>query len=300
MSEPPLFIITGATATGKSARAVAWARENDAEIVSCDSLLVYRGMDIGTAKPSSQERAGVPHHCIDIVEPSEAFSVAAYITAAKAAICDISTRGKRVVVVGGSGFYLRAFYGAVTDDLPIPQEVVDRVRALQAEGLEALQAALEPFAPGRPDFLDWRNPRRVAKALERCMAGGMPLSELHARFRSATGAFAANARQTLLLERAPEDIAARIERRTRAMISAGLVEEVVRLRDLGVFRTGTPPERAIGYKETLAWLAANRAGGKEALLAAIVVATRQLVAKQRKWFRSQIPVDETIFLQAEE
>ncbi|MDR2513504.1 MAG: tRNA (adenosine(37)-N6)-dimethylallyltransferase MiaA [Puniceicoccales bacterium] len=292
-AQPSLLIITGATASGKTDFALAWARAHNAEIVSCDSLLVYRGMDIGTAKPGANVRAAVAHHCLDLVEPDDVFSVAEYVRAASGAIRDIAARGRKIVVCGGSGFYLQAFYRAVAGSTPVPAAVEAQVRALAAEGLPALVEALLPFAPEKPAFLDWQNPRRVAKALERCLAGRRPLAELYAEFLSARGPFDAFPKRTLLLERAPAELEARIKQRTQAMLRAGLVDEVRTLRDTGKLRPGTPASSSIGYRETLAWLETER-GGLTALAEAITIATRQLAAKQRKWFRTQIPVDETL------
>lgn len=291
----PLHIITGPTAVGKTAAALAWAEENDAEIVSCDSLLVYRGMDIGTAKPTEEERTAVRHHCIDLVEPEAGFSVGEFVIAALAAVREIQARGKRVLVAGGSGFYLKAFYQAVTDDIPVAEAVTARVRELQAEGLAALQAALEPFAPERPKILDWENPRRVAKALERCLASGKPLVEIHAAFQARPGPFAAWGKHTVLLERAPEELAWRIEARVDQMLADGLVDEVRGLAAQGKLLRGTPAAESVGYRETLDWLGAGETA-EEVLRTAIVASTRRLAAKQRKWFRTQIPVDETVVL----
>jgi tRNA dimethylallyltransferase len=290
-----LLVITGATASGKTAYAIARAQALDAEIISCDSTLVYRGMDIGTAKPTAEERAAVPHHCMDLIGPDCEFSISDYIQAAAAAIREIRGRGKRILIVGGSGFYLKAFYRAVTDTIPVPPEVSEQVRELAATGAEALEKALLPFAPGKPDFLDWKNPRRVAKALERCLASGRPLAEIHAQFKDARGVFDAERKHTVLLEREPAELAVRIEQRVRAMLASGLVEEVRELRDSGKLRVGFPAAQAVGYRETLAWL---NSGGtdEEALVASIALSTRQLVSKQRKWFRSQIPVDEVLRL----
>ena len=290
---PSLFIVTGATASGKTDFAIAWARAHDAEIVSCDSLLVYRGMDIGTAKPTALERAAVPHHCLDLVEPDSAFSVAGYVQAATSAIHGIASRGRKIVICGGSGFYLRAFYRAVTDSIPVPDSVAAHVRALAAGGLPALVAALLPFAPGKPDCLDWQNPRRVAKALERCLASGRPLAELHSEFLAMRGPFDAFSKHTLLLERTPAELEARINCRTKAMLKAGLVDEVRVLRDAGKLHPGTPAASSVGYRETLAWPEAGT-GNLAELAGSIAIATRQLAAKQRKWFRTQIPVDETL------
>ena len=295
MEKPLLHIITGTTASGKTAFDIKWAVEHGAEIISCDSLLVYRGLDVGTAKPSPLERATVPHHCIDVAEPDSAYSISAYVHDATTAMHDILARGKKVVVVGGSGFYLGAFYRAVTDSIAVPEAVVRRVSELQAQGLEALQAALLPFAPERPAFLDWRNPRRVAKALERCLASGRPLAEIHAKFRETPGPFEAFERRTILLVRDPSELVSRIEARARAMIDNGLIDEVRRLHDAGKLVPGTPAAAAVGYRETLSWIA--RGGvGHDALLDAITTSTRQLAARQRKWFRTQIRADEILHL----
>jgi tRNA dimethylallyltransferase len=295
MGKHLLHIITGTTAVGKTAFAVKWAETHGAEIVSCDSLLVYRGLDVGTAKPSTEERAAVPHHCIDVSEPDSAYSVSAYVRDATAVIHNILARGKKIAVVGGSGFYLRAFYRAVTDSIAVPAAVEQRVRELQTQGLPALQSALLPFAPDRPSFLDWKNPRRVAKALERCLASGRPLAEIHARFREAPGPFDAFGRHTVLLTREPPALAARIKARARTMLANGLVEEVRRLRDTGKLVPGTPAASAVGYRETLDWLA-HGGGNHNTLLEAITLSTRQLAARQRKWFRTQIRADEILCL----
>jgi tRNA dimethylallyltransferase len=297
-----LLIITGATAVGKTARAIEHALATNAEIVSCDSLLVYRGMDIGTAKPTAAERAAVPHHCLDLAEPCVPFCVADYIDAARAAIAGIHARGKNVIVTGGSGFYLKAFFGAVTDTISIAPEIAARVRAIAAAGLPALQEALLPFAPERPALLDWQNPRRVAKALERCLASGKPLAQIHAEFQARPGPFDAFTKHTIILKRTPADLVKRIEQRTRAMLDTGLVDEVRRLRDTGKLPANSPAAAAVGYRETLSWLEKEplRTASKSTagLAAAISHSTRQLAAKQHKWFRTQIPANETLHLSA--
>jgi tRNA dimethylallyltransferase len=248
-------------------------------------------MDIGTAKPTPEERAAVPHHGLDLVEPDVPFSVSDYIAVAAAAIRDIRARRKNVVITGGSGFYLKAFYRAVTDSIPVSPEISARVRELTAAGPAALEAALLPFAPDKPDFLDWKNPRRVAKALERCLASGRPLAEIHAQFQKIPGAFDAERKHTILLERSPADLELRIEQRVRAMLAGGLVDEVRALQKTGKLLPGTPAAQAVGYRETLAWLHSGSAD-KDALSASIILSTRQLAAKQRKWFRTQIPINE--------
>ena len=122
---PALHVITGPTAVGKTAQAIAWAHAHDAEVLSCDSVCVYRGMDVGTAKPTAAEQRLVKHHGIDLVAPSQRYSVQQYIQMAQTVIADVHARGKRVVITGGSGFYLAAFFGPVTDDLPVSDAVIE-------------------------------------------------------------------------------------------------------------------------------------------------------------------------------
>src|SRR5688572_18814316 len=153
-----LHVLTGPTAVGKTEWALRWAERHEAEIVSCDSLLFYRGMDVGTAKPGAAERARVPHHLIDIRDVTEPMDVAGFATLARAAVDDILQRGRAVLVTGGSGFYLKTFLGPVTDDVEVPPAVRAAVaRLTPAEAVERLRA-LNPQGLGT---LDVANPRRV-------------------------------------------------------------------------------------------------------------------------------------------
>lgn len=289
---PEIFVITGTTAVGKTETALRWAEDNNAEIVSCDSTNVYRGMDIGTAKPSREERARVVHHGIDLVEPSEKFSVGDYLAFAVPCVADILARGKRVLVTGGSGFYLKSFFAPVTDEIDVPETIRTQVAELFAQSDEHAVEVLRALNPdGAPGF-DWQNPRRVARALERCLASGKTISALRAEMDARTSPFSKYKIKTLLLQRSREDLDVRIRLRVEQMIEAGLIDEVRTLiRERGL-RENTPAGNAIGYRETLAWFSDNERGGVPALADAIALSTRQLAAKQRKWFRNQIPVDE--------
>ncbi len=291
-TDPEIFVITGTTAVGKTELALRWAEENNAEIISCDSTTVYRGLDIGTAKPTVAERARVPHHGLDLVEPNEKFSVGDYVEFAVRAVEDILARGRRVLVSGGSGFYLKSFYSPVTDEIVVAPEIRERVEKIAAAGDDFAAEFLKKLNPaGAPDF-DWQNPRRVVRALERCLASGKTISELRDEMSARTSPFARYRKHTLLLRRSREDLNVRISMRVAAMISAGLVDEVKGLTARRGLREGTPAGNAIGYRETLAWLKAGEQGGIGALADAIALATRQLAARQRKWFRTQIPIDE--------
>ncbi|HLP02532.1 MAG TPA: isopentenyl transferase family protein [Opitutaceae bacterium] len=163
-----IHVLTGCTAVGKTELALRWAEARGAEIVSCDSLLFYRGMDIGTAKPMRAELARVPHHLVDVCDVREQVNITHYVMNARAAVEGIWARGRSVLVTGGSGFYLKAFFGPVADDVAVPAELRDAVRGkLEREGLEALVAELRALNPAGLGALDVLNPRRVTRALER-------------------------------------------------------------------------------------------------------------------------------------
>jgi tRNA dimethylallyltransferase len=282
-----LHVLTGCTAVGKTEWALRWAEAHGAEIISCDSLLFYRGMDIGTAKPSAPELARVRHHLIDIRDVSEPMNAALYAPMALAAAEDILSRGRAVLVVGGSGFYLRSFFAPIADGVGVPADVRSRVAALLASaGLQALVAELGRLNPGGTQGIDLANPRRVASALGRCLASGRTLAELSADFARARPAFDGWEVRLARLDRPGPDLEARISSRVDAMLRAGLVDEVRRLLGAGLLLNPSAA-RAIGYRET-----ADALGGRapmEGLASAIAKDTRALVKKQRTWFRTQLP-----------
>jgi tRNA dimethylallyltransferase len=277
--------LVGPTATGKSALALAAAAElGDVEIVSLDSMQVYRGMDIGTAKPTPGERATVPHHLLDLADPWENYSVARFQRAAAEVLAGIEARGRRALLVGGTGLYFQA----VVDGLSLPGEDLAVRARLEARadgpgGLAALYDELsrvDPVAAGR---IDPGNRRRVVRALEVAESTGRPFSSF------GPGLFQGNGDGGGLLVRAAGVWvsravgARRIAERFAAMERAGLVEEVRRLAadPRGLSRTA---RQAIGYKEVLEHLD----GGLptlEAALARAVDRTRALARRQRMWFR---------------
>jgi len=294
-----LYLLTGPTAVGKTAHALCWAEQYDAEILSCDSLLFYEGMDIATAKPSAAERARIRHHLVDIVPARQPFNVQEFVVRAKAAIEAIQARGKRVLIVGGSGFYLKAFYAPVADPYPIDpatrQQVAD---CLRTDGLDGLLAWLKQLNPAGLGQLDAANPRRVSRALERCLLSGLTLQEQSEAFARQVSVFKQYPKQTCLLMRSKAALAKRIETRTARMLAAGLVDEVKALRMAG-FEANPSAARAIGYRETLDWLDAG-GGSLDPLREAINLHTRQLVARQMKWFRHQLQPDTVVDLEAEQ
>lgn len=282
---PEVRLLTGPTAVGKTAAALEWAEREGGEILSCDSVCVYHGLDIGSAKPTPEERARSPHHGIDLADPGERFSVEAYVRHARAAVDDCLRRGRPLMVVGGSGFYLGAFFGPVTDDLDIPPAVREEVRRLQASGTAALRERLREAEGGRlPGWLDAENPVRLAKALERRLVSGRDLDSLRADFLARPGPFADLRIRAEVLERPDTELRARIAARARAMLAGGLLDEARTLvaRDLP---EDLPAMRAVGYREAIAWIRSGGRGDLAELAREIERSTWALVGTQRKWFR---------------
>jgi len=283
-----LHVLTGCTAVGKTELALRWAEANDAEIVSGDSLLFYRGADIGTAKPTKAELSRVPHHLIDIRGVSEQMNVTQYAAEARAAVDSILARGRRVLVTGGSGFYLKSFFAPVADEVAVPTELREELRARleQAGGLAALVDELGRLNPAGLGALDVQNPRRVLRALERCRASGRTLAALQADFDAQPAPFADCAVELCELVREPSELDQRIEQRVTAMLAAGLVAEVRGLLAQGL--KGNPSVAgAIGYRETVDFLEGRLM--EPELAGAIGKNTRALVRKQRTWFKTQLP-----------
>lgn len=281
-----LHIITGPTAVGKTEYALSYAEQHGAEIVSCDASLFYRGMDIGTAKPSRAELARVPHHMIDLCAVDEPYDIVAFDRAARAAVGDIHARGKAVVVTGGSGFYLKSFFAPVIDHVEVPDALRAEVADLyDRAGLAGLLQELRGCNPAGLGRLDVQNPRRVLRALERCRASGQTLLRLQADFAARPDPYGEYAKKLILLEREPEQLRARVALRAEQMLEQGLIEEVAALQSQGI-ECNPSAASAIGYRETLAFLRGEIE--REQLLAQIIQNTNHLVKKQRTWFRTQI------------
>ncbi|HEY8524001.1 MAG TPA: tRNA (adenosine(37)-N6)-dimethylallyltransferase MiaA [Acidimicrobiales bacterium] len=268
--------LVGATASGKSALALAAARRDPRiELVSVDSMQVYRGMDIGTAKPTPAERAEVRHHLIDVADPWEDFTVAEFQALFRQALADIERRGHRALLVGGTGLYLRA----VVDDLEIPGRFPETRAELEAEpdtvGLHRRLAELDPVAAGR---MEPTNRRRVLRALEVTLGSGRPFSS----YGPGLEIYPPTRFRLLGLALPDSVIDARIEARYRDQMAAGFLDEARRLLEhpRGVSRTA---RQALGYKELFDHLE-GRATLEEALDLA-VRRTRRFARRQRRWFR---------------
>ena len=283
-----IHVLTGCTAVGKTDLALRWAEANGAEIVSCDSLLFYRGMDVGTAKPSKAELARVPHHLIDVRDVTEPMDIARYVGLARAAVAEIVRRGRPVLVTGGSGFYLKAFFAPVADDVEVPASLrADINRRLEQDGLDSLVDELHRLNPAGLGTLDLQNSRRVGRALERCLASGRTLTVLQGEFAARPSPFVEYEIRLCELVREKAAIEQRIEERVALMLRAGLVAEVRELLARGL-KQNPSGARAIGYRETIevidGLLPADELAGR------IAQNTRALVKKQRTWFKTQLPV----------
>ena len=282
-----LHIITGATAVGKTNYALDYCEALNGEIISCDASLFYRGMDIGTAKPTKEELAKVPHHCIDMNPVNQSFDITQFDVLARKTVEDILSRGKSVVITGGSGFYLKSFFEPVVDTI----EVSDAVRAeseslFVEQGLSGLLDRLNVISPEGLGNLDTLNPRRVQRALERCLASGKSLPVLQKEFAERPKPYASFKKQFILLERDAEALKDRVARRAKCMIESGLLDEVKGLLKMGI-EENPNAANAIGYRESIAFLRGEIEESE--LLPLIIKNTNGLVKKQKTWFRSQLP-----------
>jgi tRNA dimethylallyltransferase len=283
--------LAGPTASGKSAAALALAHTLGAEIVSVDSALVYRGMDIGTAKPSAAERAAVPHHLIDIRDPREAYSAAEFVADARRLVGELHARGVSVLLVGGTMLYFKALFEGL-DEMP-PADAALRA-GIDAEaaalGWPALHAQLAQVDPATAARLAPNDSQRIQRALEVYRSTGQPLSAFHARTRSQGGL-----RPDLFVSLEPADRAwlhARIAERFEAMLAAGFLDEVKALRSRGDLTPQLPSMRSVGYRQAWELLDAHEAAGARTpfpmteLRDRGIFATRQLAKRQLTWLRS--------------
>ena len=274
-------LLLGPTASGKSALAMQLAAEVPLEIVSVDSAQVYRGMDIGTAKPSLAERAAVPHHLIDIRDPAEPYSAADFVRDATAAIRQIRERGKLPLLVGGTMLYAKALRDGLSDLPSADRQVRERIEAESHEiRWPALHARLSKFDPNTAARLKPNDSQRIQRALEIFEATGRPMSELFVAVR------APNLR-TVTIALLPSDrngLHRRIEQRFDAMLAAGFVDEVHALHARGDLHADLPALRSVGYRQ--AWGLIERRLSFAEFRAAGIAATRQLAKRQITWLRS--------------
>jgi tRNA dimethylallyltransferase len=269
------------TATGKTRIALALAEVLGAEIISLDSMAIYRGMDIGTAKPTPEQQAVTPHHLIDIVDPEEDFSVAQYLDAAHAKIAEIRGRGREVLFVGGTPLYLKALLRGLFEGPPADWNLRREIEAELVEvGSEALHARLEQIDPVAASAIHPRDKRRLIRAIEVYRATGQPISHQQLQFDDARSAEEC---RVFVLRRPRPEQNARIDERVEEMLQRGLVDEVRQLTDDGR-RLGRTASQAVGYHEAIEHLAGRL--DSAAMATRIKTRTRQFAKRQGVWFRS--------------
>lgn len=273
--------ITGPTACGKTELALQLAEHVPIEIVSMDSALVYRGLDIGTAKPSDDVRARVPHHLIDIVEPTESYSAGRFARDAAVLIGSIQGRGRLPVLVGGTLLYLRALRDGLATLPRADPDLRERIdRDAKTHGWNALHERLQRLDPAAAARIAPSDRQRIQRALEVHELTGQPITRLQRGERVSGGA---NVVSIALIPQSRADLATRIERRFDAMVEAGFVREVEQLRARGDLTPDMPSIRAVGYRQIWAHLD-GEFGWTEARTKAIV-ATRQYAKRQLTWLR---------------
>jgi len=284
---PPAIFLMGPTASGKTAMAVELVKRFPLEIISVDSALVYRGMDIGTARPDAEVLDVAPHRLIDIRDPSEAYSAAEFREDALQAMVDITAQGRIPLLVGGTFLYFRALQHGLSDMPAADPEIRARLEAeAQRDGWESLHtrlAGIDPIAAARIHATD---PQRIQRALEVHEISGLPISEFHAQGRSSDLPY-----RLLKLALVPDDrtlLHQRIESRFRSMLAAGLVDEVRRLYERGDLTPELPAMRAVGYRQVWLYLAGKI--GYDEMVEQAIVATRQYAKRQLTWLRGEADV----------
>ncbi len=277
-----LPVLAGPTASGKTRLALQLAERHGLEIISADSRQIYRGLDIGTAKPTAEERARLPHHVIDVCDPTETYDLARFIADAEAAMADIRARGKRPLVVGGTGLYLRGLTEGIFEDDSRDADVRARLKErIEREGTPVLHAELARIDPDAAAKIHPNDPVRIVRALEVFEVTGTSISEMQRRSRAAGPR---HPRRLAVIDPGRDTLAARIEQRTRAMFDAGLAEEVRDLLDAGL-DPEAPGLRAIGYPQAVAVV--RGAMTHDAAITETTALTRRYAKRQRTWLRSE-------------
>lgn len=281
VASPSLIAVVGPTAAGKSRLALALARAHGGEIVSCDSLQVYRGLDVGSAKASAAERAEIPHHVLDLVDPDQDFSAADFVRHARAAIAGAGERGRLPIVAGGTGLYLRALRRGLFEGPARDAALRERLeRVAEKRGDATLHRLLERVDPESARRIAPRDRVRVVRALEVQRTSGRTLTAHHRRTRPAE-----DGHRWLVVGLAPprDVLRAAVEARTRAMLAGGLLDEVRGL--LARYPADLRPLRAIGYRQAVAIVRGEQT--VEDGLRDIVKETMRYAKRQMTWFRHQ-------------
>lgn len=278
-SEPPIWVLTGPTASGKSSLAVELAEMLDLEILSMDSMAIYRRMDIGTAKPSEAERARVPHHLLDLVEPHEAFDVNRYCEEAEAAVADVRQRGRSPLFVGGTPLYLMAFFKGLMDTPAAQPELRATLEARERAEPGVLHRTLAERDPTAAERIHVRDTKRLVRALEVIEVTGKTVTEQQTSFDAPQWKRAC---RIAAVQRPRDELHDRVKQRTIAMLDEGLLEETRAIRDSTGFSRQSAA--AIGYAQCLDHLD-GRFKDTEELRNRIRRATHGLVRRQTTWLR---------------
>ena len=277
-----ILAVTGPTASGKTSLAIALARELNGEIISCDSMQIYREMDIGTAKPTAEELAAARHHLIDILPPDAPYSCSDYVKDAEAAIADTVSRGKLPIFCGGTGLYLdRLLHGGNDDDAACDPAIREDLKRFYDEnGVDALYKRLVYLDPEAAATIHKNNVKRVIRALEICIVTGQKKSEIDKKNSEMSDKYDATVITLAFNNR--ELLYERIDRRVDAMIDEGLVEETRKLWDAGVFERSVTASQAIGYKELFPYIRGE--DSLEKCIDELKRASRRYAKRQITWF----------------
>lgn len=279
-SRSPIFV-AGPTAVGKSEVALLVAEKIGGEIVSVDSMQVYRGLDIGTAKPSPEERSRVPHHLIDVVELAEPFDAAKFVSFAQKTVTDIRSRGRTPIFCGGTGLYFKAFLEGLGDAPPANATLRAEV---ESTPLDELLRELQQRDPATYEKIDRQNPRRVVRAIEVIRLTGRPFSEQRSNWSHAPH----TAHHAFGISRAADDLHQRINVRVDVMFARGLVAETEQLLERGLAENKTAMQ-ALGYRQVVEHLRGEHSLPETIEL--VKIKTRQFAKRQMTWFRRQLKLN---------
>jgi len=282
---PPAIFLMGPTASGKTALSVQLAQQLDAEIISVDSALVYKGMDIGTAKPTLEERQGIPHHLIDILDPADAYSTGSFRKSALQLMADITQRGKVPILTGGTMLYFNSLFNGLAE-LPEANQDIRKIlnEELLTKGKVFMHERLKRIDPESAKRIHPNDPQRVQRALEVYEISGKPITQFYNEAQQTGIPF-----NKIKLIIAPEDrkqLHEIIAQRFKVMVKQGLVDEVSVLYDRGDLTADLPAIRAVGYRQ--AWSYLEDEYDLEMMIEKGIIATRQLAKRQFTWLRREI------------
>lgn len=288
--------VVGCTASGKTSLAIELARQLDGEIICCDSMQIYRGMDIGTAKPTPEEKGAVPHHLFDICSPEQTYSCADYVVDAEEAIIEISSRGKLPILCGGTGLYLdRLLKGGNSDQAQNNESLRRELEGYVREcGVDALHDRLRALDSESADAIHKNNVKRVIRAIEICTLSGRKKSEIDREASEVTDKYDYTVIYPFYNNR--EILYGRINRRVDMMLEQGLVSETRRLLESGVFETSQTASQAIGYKEIIPYIKGE--DSLENCVEQLKCATRRYAKRQMTWFNSK-PYAQKVYMDDE-